>query len=193
MKYSVSTYKLKHLLLTKLRIDTQQPKFKIMEKKILLLLFLSILLFSCKEKEDPCELCDFRYRTCVEGECILQDDVTTLGGEFIRGNYFKGTVENLHPCLDTIVFSRNEGGPAGGISIYANVPPVRFIALGGQKLSDNEFLMGSSSPFCSVDGDGYMAQFRVRVEQDTAFMDMYNFILGQNYNIDTISNIILTK
>jgi len=164
-----------------------------MEKKILLLLFFSILLFSCREKEDPCELCDLRYRTCVEGECVLQDDVTTLGGEFIRGNYFKATVEDLHPCLDTIVFFRDEGTPAGGIAIYANVPPVRFIALGGQKLSDNEFLMGSSSPFCSVDGDGYMADFRVRVEQDTAFMDMYNFILGQNYYIDTISNIILTK
>ena len=54
--------------------------------------------------------------------------------------------------------------------------------------------MVSSSPFCSVGGDGYMAKFIIRVEQDTAFMDMYNFILGQNlYYKDTISNIILTK
>ena len=137
-------------------------------------LFLAIFfVFSCNNREEDCNCRSLE--NCVGDNCVLQPNSYYINNQGVKGvDLYHGVVSG-NVCTDTIAFDINLADPSRQFSLYANVAPLGLYQIPldiGQKISDNEYILGSASTICRLANgkEWYPSYIHCKINTDQILM-----------------------
>ena len=144
-----------------------------MKQPVLFVAISSLFFLACNE-EKKCSCRDLE--DCIDDRCVLQENSFYINNQGIKGtNLYHGVVKGS-VCLDTLAFdvNLNEPDPNHQFTLFANIQPSGLVHINadlGNKIADDEYVLGSGITICRVNGkEWYPSYIHCKIAPDSVLM-----------------------